>query len=126
MTDQTVPPTGYARTAAELRRIADALDTLPPVSMPPYVQVSILPERTTSAVDAVAQAVLGRPGRTERISGDWYHVARGTNFFAANVHVTVQARVPAPPDDRDAEIERLRAELVGLRSAVPGPDGGCE
>lgn len=117
----TVPtpePEGYAVTAAELRRIADALDTLPPVDRPPYVQLSILPEKTVSTVNAVALAVVGKRGEVERIGSEWYLIARNRSTPKTNVHLSVQATVPGPPDERDAKIERLKADLAEARAAT--------
>jgi hypothetical protein len=116
-TPDTGEPTGYAATAAELRRIADALETLPPVDEAPYVSLAILPEHTAEAVDSVAQAVLGKPGKDERSDGGWRRIVHGGSL-AANVWVSVHATVPGPPDPKDIELERLRAELAEARAAT--------
>lgn len=125
---KTVPPTtdtgeltGYAVTAAELRRIADALDTLPTAVGLERVQLSILPEKTVAAVDAVAMAVFGKPGKGERNGRDWYHVRRTDPNGYDPVGVSIFAIVPGPPDERDVELERLRAELAAaLKPAAYG------
>jgi hypothetical protein len=119
----TTPPdelTGYAATAAELRRIADAIETtMPPGDTLPFVKLHILPaERTAEAVDTMALAMLGEPGETERFAGEYRHVARCGPV--AGVRVSIHASVPGPPDERDVELERLRAEnaeLVALRES---------
>lgn len=112
-------PNGYAVTAAELRRIADALDTLTTPVKPVSVQLAILPEKTEAAVDAVAVAVLGKPGKGERNGRDWYHVRRTDPNGYAPVSVSVLAVVPGPPDERDAELAELRAENERLRAVAP-------
>jgi hypothetical protein len=116
----TKPPTGYRATAAELRRIADALDTLPERETLPFVTLSILPEQakgspdeTRRVVDEVSMALLGKAATDDGIGGGmWHRLARGDRD---GVHLTVQAQVPGPPDERDAEIERLKAELTKYR-----------
>jgi hypothetical protein len=111
----TGEPAGYAATAAELRRLADALDALTPPTRPGYVRLSIVPrDSDTAAVDAVAMALLGKRGETERIGTDWYHVAKGD---VRHVHVSIQAKVPGPPDERDPEID---LPLVGPREVDNG------
>jgi hypothetical protein len=123
-TPDTGEPTGYAATAAELRRIADALETLP--GAPAYVSLDIQTadrhgtrEQIIAGVDAVAIAVLGEPGKTVLMSsGTWHHtVTKWTGSHPARVNVSVYQSVPAP-DPKDAEIERLRAELAEARAAT--------
>jgi hypothetical protein len=113
----TPEPKGYAVTAAELRRIADALDTLPPGDEPPFVLMSILPEHTIGAVDAVALAVLGKTGDAQKGGDGWFHLARGEHG-RTSVIVTVQTNIPGPPDPKDAEIELLRDELAKALEAA--------
>jgi len=115
--------TGYLATAAELRRIAAALADLPsPTEAPPYVSLTFIPnkgdttEETVAIIDALARAVTGKEATTERSGGSWYHLARSSN---AKMYLTVQGEVPGPPDERDAELVRLRAENERLRAAVP-------
>jgi hypothetical protein len=112
--DQTVPElTGYQATAADLRRIAVALDILPPRDKPPYLSVSILPAiKTVEEVDAIGVAILGKTGETRKDSDGWRHKVQGTT--RSRGYVTVHALVPAPPDEREAELERLRARLAEL------------
>lgn len=116
MTDQNLPPepTGYAATAADLRRIADALDKLPTDGKPPYLMLSILPSaKTVEAVDAVTLAVLGKPGETRKDSDDWRHIAEGR---IGTCYLQIHSTVPGPPDERDDELARLRAEVESLRA----------
>jgi len=124
MPDQTVPTdtgelTGYAVTAAELRRIADALDTLPPgdESLPGQLYLFL---QDADAVDAILFAVNGTRGETKLASDGWAHSA-WVGRDRLTIHV--RAKVPAPPDERDVELERLRAEIATLRS-VEDPDHG--
>lgn len=124
VTDQSLPnPAGYAAVATELRRVADALDALPPppVQKPPYVVLSILPaDKTVEAVDEIALAVLGKRGTTTRDPDGWRHKAE--SFAFGMVYVSTHAIVPGPPDERDAELERLRAEVAELRGEKPSDD----
>jgi hypothetical protein len=127
-TETPVEPTGCRATSAELRRIADALDTLPPGDEPPYTTVSFLPaptgaspEEKIAAVDAVALAVLGKPGELAQYGSDsWFHIVRRTTN---NVHLTVQESVPAPKA-RDAELDRLRARIAELEATTDRPAAG--
>lgn len=117
MTDTVPEPSGYQATAANLRSIADALDTLPHGNAP-YATLSILPaEKTVEAIDAVALAVLGKAGVTRRDSDGWRHIAEGRSGGA---WVSIHALVPGPPDERDLELERLRAEVETLRADHAG------
>ena len=119
---QTTELGGYQVSASELRRIADALDTLPHIAEPPWISFSILPDpHTAETVDAVALAVIGKPGETEKNGSDWYHLVRRT---VSNIHLTVQTRVPAPPDERDAELAKLRAKVAELEAAAPTTPAG--
>jgi hypothetical protein len=113
----TVPElTGYQATAADLRRIADALDALPPRDESPYLSLSILPAiKTAEEVDAIGVAMLGKPGETRRSSDGWLHQVQGVPLSGRG-YVTAHASVPGPPDERDVELEKLRARLAELES----------
>jgi hypothetical protein len=117
--DTTVtPPTDdrpYAPIANELRFIAAAIEPLP-CKKRPYATLQILPDRTVEAVDVMALAVLGRRAATERFSTGWRHVARG--ILESGLDVSIHAEVPGPPDERDAELERLRTENAALTAAL--------
>ena len=117
----TREPTGYAVTSAELRRIADALDTLPPVDEPLAGQIYLFPrDGGADAVDAILFAIDGTRGKTELANDGWAHSAWVTRN---GLTVHVRAKVPAPPDERDAEIERLRAALAeSIVRAMPVPN----
>jgi hypothetical protein len=108
MTDQTVPElTGYQATAAELRRIADAIEHLELGREVPYVNVSFMPsvyqappEQRIADVDAVAYALFGRDGQREtHKDGSQYHLIRVTR---AGVNITVQEQISAPDDEPEA------------------------
>lgn len=121
-------PRGYRITSAELRRLADALDTLPPGDKPPYTSLALLPdEKTADVVDALALAVGAKPGKTEpNGSGGWRHTAE-LWMVRERFSLTIHATVPGLADKRDAEIERLKAELAaaqaGRGSEVDDPSG---
>lgn len=108
--------TGYQATAADLRRIADALDALPPRDKSPYLSVSIMPlVKTAEEVDAIGMAVLGKPGVTSKDSDGWRHKATGGTWSGYS-YVAIHALVPGPPDERDVELEQLRARLAELEA----------
>lgn len=121
---QSAPqPTGYQAVAAELRRIAAGLDTLPPTRHKPFTQVHVLPvEKTAEAVDAIGLAVLGMPGVTEE-SGQGFR-RRVKNGFEGVVRFSSFVEVPNPANGRDAELEKLRARIAELEAqkAVPEPE----
>lgn len=125
MTDETVTPAEptdqpmtYAGPVAELRRIADALEplTLPAGEGRPWLEVLLLLD-TAAGVDAASAAVVGVVATTKQDGGMWRHRATGKPFFGVG-NLTVQATVPGPADERDAELERLRAENSLLRGAA--------
>lgn len=96
--DQTVPElTGYQATAAELRRIADAIEHLELSRGVPYVNVHFMPsaydastEQRIADVDAVASAVLGCAGEHQEFLGGAYHLVRATR---AGVNIAVQEKL---------------------------------
>jgi hypothetical protein len=125
MDTQTVTASAYADLAAELRRMADDLDTLTDQATPAYVTFGIQPNedrtdeaKTIAAVDAVATALLGHPGKPQKVSGGGYHYqASGKRD---RILVDVYQRV-TDPERRAlaAELDRLRAEVAALRPADP-------
>lgn len=100
----------------DLREIADRIASLADNGIAaPFETLSIQPDpgadeaTRVRMVDAVGEAVLGKPAQTAELSGGGHHhAARG---FVGKVSVTVFCAV-RPPDERDAEIARLRAELA--------------
>lgn len=112
--------TGYAATAAELRHIADALDTLPSSDEPLSGQLYMFPSKSADAVDAILFAINRARGETRLASDGWVR----SGWIALNsLTIHVRVKVPAPPDERDVELERLRAENAALRAAED-PDHG--
>lgn len=108
MDDKTVPElTGYAGAAAELRRIADAIEHLQLSREVPYINVHFLPsawnaspEQRIVDVDAVASAVLGCAGqREEHKDGSVFHLVRETR---AGVNIAVQERIAEADDEAEA------------------------
>ncbi len=118
----------YALVAAELHRIADSIATLAGSGLPqPSVSITILPgghddadSRTIVArIDRVAAALQVGPATTRRLSGGgFYHGNSYASRWRGPVSVAVFDEVPDPAAlERDAEVERLRAELAALHDA---------
>jgi hypothetical protein len=113
----------YAAVAAELRRMADDLDTIGDQAAPGFVAFDMQPggyladaPTTMAAVDTVANALLGRTGELQRMSDSSYHYKvygrRGP------IKVDLYNRVPDPQiAELDAELERLRAQVAELQAA---------
>jgi hypothetical protein len=119
----TTVPDFYAEIAAELRRMADDLDTLTGLGLPkPWLTLNIQPHGDTddeiiAGVDAVAGALLGKPGRTARLSGGAFHYDASGSRGLVRIGVYQAVSDPAARE-RDAELVRLRAELAAaLRTA---------
>jgi hypothetical protein len=114
----------YAEIAAELHRMADDLNTLAGNDLPkPWLNLNIQPhghtdEQIITAVDAVAGVLIGKPGRTMAMSdGDTYH--HDAHGYRGPISVGVYNRVSNPATrERDAAVERLRAELAALRATA--------
>lgn len=112
----------YAELAAELRRIADDLEPLDERGVAPLSSVSLnfqpgpfRPEQeTTATVDAIGLALLGQPGAPMEMSGgSYHHDARGRR---GSISVGAFTSVSSPQErERQAELERLRAEVERLR-----------
>jgi hypothetical protein len=112
--------TGYQATAAELHRIADAIEPLQLNRERPYVILHFIPsagdapdEQKIADVDAVASAILGCAGQDEKIGSSWYHLVRATR---SGVNIEVQNSLSGRPDERDVELERLRARVAELEA----------
>jgi hypothetical protein len=124
-TTVTPPPDDrpYATSAAELHRIADDLATLADqpgdLSLTIYLQPYLLSthdEDIKSAVDAVAMTLHGKPGEYMEMPGGTYHYVRYGERGA--IDLKVFRSVKPPPNGRDAELERLRAENAALTAAL--------
>lgn len=122
-TTDTEPTNNCPLVADELHRIADAIATL---RTPGRLAVSLTlmtpkgetTEQTIAGVDEAALAVLGEKGHPQKSSETWFHLAQGGDWSIGFSYLGVQASIPAPPDERDAELKRLRAELAELRSST--------
>jgi hypothetical protein len=111
--------------AAELHRIADDLASVTGDLPRLYLALDVSPygqdlsdDAKTAVVDAVATALLGVKADTRQMSagGSWHHTAHGRR---GPVHLSVCAAVSDPATrDKDAELERLRAENTELRRTV--------
>jgi hypothetical protein len=91
---------GYEKAVAELRRIADLLEGLPPGFAPSHVGIDIHAGKPDSAsaiaaVDAVGMALLGKAGTTDQMHDDTYHHRLG-NDWSDPVKISVYQTVPAP------------------------------
>ena len=94
------PPTKptYADLAAEFRRMADDLAVIADLPCPSFVSLDMQPGKpcdeasVVSAVDAAAQALLGKNGEhTVMSSGDHYYWAQGSRGLThLNVYNVVQ------------------------------------
>lgn len=143
MTTENVQPTQtadqpdhFAEIAAALYRIADDIVTLTGSGLPkPNVSLSIQPgvrnddERTVRAVDAVSSALLGHPGQVQLMSGGVYHYNNGESaervgpvevrvLYSISTEFAVKRHATELLDRREAELERLRAEVAELRKRV--------
>jgi hypothetical protein len=114
----------YAEIAAELHRMADDVSTLAGDDLSkPWFNLSIQPHGDTddeivTGVDTVAGALLGKPGKTYELSGGGgYHHGASGDRGPINIGVYNAVSDPAARE-RDAEVERLRAELVELRAVA--------
>jgi hypothetical protein len=112
--------------ADSLRRVADALAGLDPADLAGlYVHVNMQPgDRAASeaakmaTIDAVANAVLGKPAETRELSpGTYHHTVAG--HLPGAVHVSIYNSVTNPAErELHAELERLRAELAARDAAA--------
>jgi hypothetical protein len=101
---ETVPElTGYQATAAELRRIADAIEHLELNREVPWVTLSFLPsaaeappEQKIADVDTVASAVLGCTGQREVHNGGVWHGVRAT---PNGVYININERLGDASED---------------------------
>jgi hypothetical protein len=117
----------YAEPAAELHRIADDVASITGDMPGLYLALNVSPygrdlgdDAKTAAVDAIATALLGVRARTRQMSsGSWHHTAHGRR---GPVHLSIYDAVSDPATrDKDAELERLRAENAELRRAAVRP-----
>lgn len=113
----------YENLANELAAVAEAIRGLAGQGLPEsWVQLAFQPGRgvvgddtAIHAVDTIAQALIGKPGTTELMSGgSYHHTADGTHGRVLNV--AVYKRVESPEKRAlEAELVRLRAEVEAAR-----------
>jgi hypothetical protein len=109
-------PDSISQTLAEaLREIADKLAPLD-LAVKPWVRLDLQPSDKAEAdqvatCDAIAVALFGKPGEARNMSnGTWHHNAAG---HVGPVAVSTYTAITAPADrEREAELERLKAELA--------------
>jgi hypothetical protein len=78
--------------------------------------MSILPRvKTAEEVDALGMAILGKPGATRKDNDGWRHKAESTTY-SSNNYITIHALIPGPLDERDVELEKLRARVAELEA----------
>lgn len=144
MTNKVTPaetpdqPDHFAEIAAELRRAADDIETLVGSGLPKptHVALDIHPggprldrddDQTARAVDALGRALLGKPGTAQKMYDDSYHYGtESTQRGPIKVHVydsvstawAVKHETAASLAAKEAELERLRAEVIALRAAA--------
>jgi hypothetical protein len=141
MTDPTVPsaaaPDHFAELAAALYRIADDIVTLTGSDLPKpgFVQLSIQPgvrgndDLSQRAVDAVTSAILGHPGQVAEMSNGTFHYNNGDYaehvgpvgvriYQRVSPEFAVKREAAARLAEREAELEKLRAEVAELRERV--------
>lgn len=145
MTDHSVAqekPDPFAEIAAELRKVADDVETMVGSGLPNprQFQLNIQPgsrvddDVTARAVDAMAQALLGINGKVEKMSGGTYHYGtehtpRGPLVVAIYQGVSAEwalnndpvASAEAELAEREAELEKARELVARLRASRRPP-----
>jgi hypothetical protein len=136
--ETTDQPDPFAEIAAELRRAAADIETLVGSGLPKptHVALDIHPggprlgrddDQTARAVDALGRALLGKPGTANKMYDNTYHYgAESTQRGPIKVHVydfvstawAIKRETDASLAAKEAELERLRAELIALRAAA--------
>lgn len=115
----------YSEAAAGLRQLADRVEILaadaPDLPRPSF-DITVMPggggkldardnDVVIEAIDAVATALFGVAGSTNRLSGGSFHRGARGAFGPVRVHVFDEVRDPDGEDLR-AEVARLRAQLA--------------
>lgn len=114
-------PPGYCGAIAdELERIAADLRKIEHVELPEprRFQLDIQPGGTTddeviAGVDALGAALLGVKGKHDKADGAPWYVAEGAR---GQVTVSAYRSLSRPPDERDVQIEQLRARVAELEA----------
>lgn len=122
----------YADLAVELHRLADDVESLAGRGLPDsWSSLDILPRDTKltdgekiAVVDAIGQALLGKPGEARKLSGGGYHHKAGGQRGRLTVDIFTSVEGPEKRALLE-EVERLRAERDALLAAVePAAEGG--
>jgi hypothetical protein len=120
VTEQVAEHRTCAAIAADLRLLADALDTVPDVEITSnYVTFGIQPggsdDEVMGRTDAISQALFGTPGKPQHMHGDtWHYNAEGCIGLVA---VDIYDSIADPAQrERDAEWEKLRARVAELEA----------
>jgi hypothetical protein len=107
--------------ASDLRRVADALDTVADLELQadPYVTLGVQPGGTDAEIaartDAIGKALFGKLGAAKRMGGNTWHYAAEGRFGLVQVDVYDGIADPETPA-REAELERLRARVAELEA----------
>jgi hypothetical protein len=129
-------PDPFAAIAAELHRAADDIATLIDSGLPKpdYFNLSIQPgtrgdgDSTAASVDAMGVALTGKAGGVRKMHDGTYHysakdVRRGllsvSIYQSVPTEWAVRREAAAALAEREAELEKLRAEVAELRAAAP-------
>lgn len=148
MSDPSVTaPDPFADLAAELHRVANDISDLigSGLPKPAQFQLNIQPgaplslrddDVTAAAVDAMAGALLGIPGKVEKMGNGSYFYSTGGNERRGPLTVTIYqgvstewalehdvAAAEAELAEREAELEKARARVAELRSRNADPSG---
>jgi hypothetical protein len=115
----------YSELAETLHGIADDVAGLAGTGLEPLVHAGLtfLPQHTltdeekVAAIDAVATALLGKPGALQKLNAGGYH--HHVDGWRGAVEISVFSAVSGPEDRaKDEEIARLRAEVARLTGRI--------
>jgi hypothetical protein len=107
--------------AADLRRLADALDPIADLKLQddPYVTLGIQPggddAEIAARVDAIGKALFGKRGEAKRMGGNSWHYAVEGRIGLIRFDVYDGISDPETPA-REAELEKLRARVAELEA----------
>lgn len=115
-----------AAIAADLRRVADMLDTVTAPMPDIYPGLSLQPadcddDETIRVIDAIGQALSGRDGVSREMSDGYHHY--GVYPMVGVVRVSVFDSISSPAARKQAtELAALRAELAEAKAALAARD----
>lgn len=133
------PVDHFTEIADELHRAADAVASLAGSGhpQPRHFNLNIQPgnresddEATAASVDAMANALLGISGHPHEVGGGSYHYGTGqtqrgpisvTIYQSIGAEYALRIEYDRQLAEREAELEKLRAELEGLRRSRSHP-----